>query len=80
MTDDELIDRATKAHAAYCKRKGLRFEQPSNISSVTRFARYTEIVLENVRGNIARYHYRTPQQHDGLMRGDCLTRCSYATK
>jgi hypothetical protein len=53
--DDKLYARATRAWMRDCKRKGLIFDQPSQIGTCYGYNGLTYVVLENCNGIIAVY-------------------------
>jgi hypothetical protein len=64
MTDEELIQRCATAYWLYCKRKGL-IPTPVNVNLSEVREELAEcgintrnvVILRNVNGDIARYHY-----------------------
>jgi hypothetical protein len=54
MTENEMIQKATKHFTGWCERNGLRVQQPNSALSE---AQGYSVILRNVRGELARYHY-----------------------
>lgn len=59
LADRELFDRCVSAYARYCAQYGFTFQQPSSLTQLDGDV----VVLENGRGELARYKIGSNRIH-----------------